>query len=133
MNRRSSSSSTKFNDLTIYDRTSRVIHSLSMIEDALEPLIRQTTSPQGESQRRSKSINPQKKLNVFKLVETLVYAIDAFINSSSQIFKDYTELSSEILVEIENLRSMSRRYKRFSPVLFIFLLFLLSPESVLIF
>ncbi len=84
------------------DRTSRVLHSLSLIEDALEPLIVQAISPLTPSK------NQQKKINIFKLVETLVNSIDAFINCSEQIFKDYGEINSQILIEIEKLRSISR-------------------------
>lgn len=89
------------------DRTSRVLHSLSLIEDALEPLIAHTISPNVQRQTSAKF---QPKINVFKLVKSLVDATDAFINCSSDIFKDYTEVNSEILVEIDNLRTKSREY-----------------------
>jgi len=91
------------------DRVSRVMHSLSLIEDALEPLIVQTISPSADGRRTHLAGAQQKKVDVFKLVGSLVDSIDAFIECSSEIFKEYAEINSEILIEIEKLRSISRR------------------------
>lgn len=87
------------------DRTSRVLHSLSLIEDVLEPLILYTMTP-----NTNQACSPGSKIKVHDLVKALVDSTDDFIFSTSEIFKNYKEINSEIIIEIENLRAKSKRY-----------------------
>ncbi len=85
-------------------KTSRVVSSLSMIQSALEPLIIEATSPNlSQSQQRARN------LNVFTLVQSLVASADMFISCCMEIFKGYKEVNSQIICELEQLRTNSKK------------------------